>query len=223
MNLLYLSDFYLSDHRLLESLGRALKSSGELFIILPDGRNFAARQNKTDVKALYEIGTGNPLKDQENLISLLTGSILKPMVNFLSEGMAPAIAFAGHQKKLVQVNHSVLSINKPELSLLTGGVSHLVLLATASSDGKPVLISPVSLAGAFSMEQVTIFYLDEILPPDGISTLQELEIWAASEQSVPATYFWISEWKARFPVTFLNLAGLHHFSQKKGQFLTIEK
>ncbi|MCA0447760.1 MAG: hypothetical protein LCH54_16175 [Bacteroidetes bacterium] len=223
MNVLYLSDFYLSDHRLLENLGKAIKSSGEHFIIIPDGRRFAAEHNNIDLKKLTGLHPDILPESHENIIALLTGTVLKPMINFFAEGMAPAIAFCGHQRNLISLENLNLNLNLNKMSQLTAGVSNLVLLSSAESEGNPVFISPVSLAASFSKEQFTVFYLDEILPPDGISTFHELEIWAAPDQPAYTTWFWISEWNGSFPVTFLNFAGLRDFRQKKSQFLTLGK
>lgn len=221
MNILFLSDFYLSDPRLLETLGKTIKASGKFFIIIPDGRRFASEQIHVAPDILYDSEPKLSVSDQTALINLLSGSVSKPLVNFFAEGMLPTIAFAGHQRKLVTLTHSVVKPDLKKISALTGESMTLILLSTADSEGKGVFISPVTLARSFSEGENTVYFLDEILPPDGISTFQEIEIWVRSEKSAEKHWDWIHEWKGAFPVTFMNLAGLREFSKKTDRFLTI--
>lgn len=159
----------------------------------------------------------------QKLISTLTSSILKPMVNFLAEGMAPAISFSGHQRKIVSLRNGTIAVNSQTLKSLSGGISNLVLLATADLDGNARIISPVCLVEKLELEGASAFYLDETLPPDGVSSFEELKIWVDSEKSVNDTYSWINEWNGSFPLQFTNCAGIREFGQKKDRFLTIEK
>lgn len=221
MNVLYLSDFYLSDSRLLENLGRCIRASGEIFIIIPDGRHFLAKQKSIEPAMLFQ-----PVPDladsiQKDLITILTGSILKPMVSLLAEGMAPAVSFSGHQRKIVTLNNETISVNTESLKTLSGGLSNLILLATAEENGNARMISPITLTKQFQKAGATVFFIDETLPPDGVSSFDELKIWVDSEKLAAGTYSWINEWEGSFPVRFTNCAGLREFGQKKDRLLTI--
>ncbi len=217
MTFLFLSDLYLTDHRLLEAFGKNLKSSGIEAVILPDGRKFAREQS-----GIALTGTGGLILEAAHLhfIQELTSGIYKSLVSFLSEGMVPSVFFQGHQRKFISFSNNKITFSAEKLrGFMTPGLQ-VILLSSAWTESGPVYLSPYRVVSEVRTPADSVIFLTEILPPDGIFSFEELRMWSETDPGGSREYSWLGEWNKEIPVSVLNLAGLAGFSSGKHQIIT---
>jgi len=219
MTFLFLSDLYLTDHRLLEAFGRNLKLSGIEAVILPDGRKFAQEQLGIALTGTQEVNPG-PVHSQ--FIQELTSGIFKSLVSFLGEGLVPSVFFQGHQRKFISFSNDEIFFSADKLRNLVSPGLQVILLPSAWTESGPVYLSPFRIVSRVWTPADSVIVLTEILPPFGIFSFEELELWSEADPAGNREYAWLPEWNKKIPVSVLNLAGLAGLSSGNRQIITIK-
>lgn len=218
MNILYMSDFYLNDKKLLESIGKAIKFSGESFVIIPDGRRFSNPEQPLDILQ-KELITDQ--KIIQNIERDIYGVIGKRMISFFSEAPVASIAAMAEMKSMVTFFHETVSINKSLVQSFINTKTNLILIPALPN--KHLYVSPIHFLNIFHHLETKCFILDENIPPDGISTFNEMKMWVDSEPEKLSNYFWLNEWPDGLPLHFINLLKLKEFTTGQNRILKITK
>lgn len=220
MNILFLSDSYWSNTRLLESIGRALKTSGEKFIIIPDGRFFGFEDMEPNNYQTTIIDTPVIVeKAKRNIFGVLG----KRLVSYLTTAPVPALSISGDQKEILTLDtNNQLHINFEKLNNLSQDQLHIVLSPFVVSNNQSVYYSPVLLLSHFFKAGFSIFFLTESLPPINVLTFEELTHWIATDTKPNNDYHWLPEWQEGTPITFLNLLKLGQLQTQTSK-LTISR
>lgn len=218
MNVIYLSDFYLNDKKLLESIGKAIKFSGESFVIIPDGRRYSNPDQQLNQLQKDLISDPAIVQKMEKEIY---GVIGKRMISFFSEAPVASIAATAEMKSMVTFFYETVSINKSLVQSFINTRTNLILVPVLPN--KHLYVSPIHFLDLFHHLDAKCFILDENIPPDGISTYNEMKLWIESEPEKLSDYFWMSEWSDGLPLHFINLLKLKEFTTSQNRILKITK
>lgn len=217
-NIIYISDFYLEDKRLLESIGKAIKFSGETFVLILDGRRYS---NPNSSSSELSVPIVSDVQFIENISKNVYGVIGKRLISFFSEAPVASVSLTAEMRSLITKENDFYKINHSLIDQLLASKTNLIL--TTCFPDQRLYLSPFFVLDLFQRQNFNCFILDENLPPDGISTFREFSVWVESEPEKLSNYFWLNEWPAGSTFHFINLLKLKEFATSKNRHLAIKK
>lgn len=221
MKILFISDHYLQDSRLLETIGKAIKGSNETFIIIPNGRKFGFENSEPGMYYHRIISEPEIVQSAKKNIFGVLG---KRFVSYLADASLPSLAISGDQKNIISVNENdTISIDLTTLTNYINQKIHIILCPFGDKQKNMIYVSPIAVLSELFRLGSTLYFLNEHLPPYGISKFSELKIWAESDPSIASSFDWLDEVDDGTPFHFINLLKLKQFQTDHSTLAVVKK
>lgn len=147
----------------------------------------------------------------------------RALIDRLGVAMLPAISLIASDRGLITIlNEDQFLLHHDKVQLLTS--KNVALVMSPVMKGVTGL-KPCKMPGfirAFSAPASRFVFLNQSVPPPGISSFREVVIWSEGNELNGQSYSWMNEWPMEVPLALADDFSIRSAGSNFGQLLTMK-